>query len=73
MQEYYFTLRIPYQHCERFYVAGANSVILCADSGQRVQLPSKNLRQWVDRNGLHGRFRLLISDENKVISFEKVN
>lgn len=72
MQEYYFTLRIPYQHCERFYVPGTNSVIITADSGQRVQLPTKNLRQWVDRNGLNGRFRLIINDEKKITSFEKV-
>lgn len=72
MQEYYFSLRIPYAKCERFYLAGVNSAILISECGKRIQLPTKNLRFYIDRNGINGRFRLIIDEHNKVKSFEKM-
>ena len=72
MQEYYFNLRAPYVKCEILYTAGINVVVITADSGVRVQLPTKNLRPFVDSNGINGRFRLIIDQQNKVKSFKKI-
>lgn len=72
MKTYFFTLNASYEKCERLYSVGANSVMLRADSGERVQLPCLNLRPFITRLGLNGRFRLIITQENKVHSFEKI-
>ena len=69
---YFFTMSVPYVQCEQLYLQGAANVVLTADSGERVQLPAKNLRAFVGTEGIKGRFRLIIDEHNKVRSFDKV-
>lgn len=69
---YFFTLEVPYHQCEAFYQPGVNKVVITADSGERIQIPTKNLRPYMQKSGLNGRFRLIINDLNKVISFDKI-
>lgn len=73
MNIYFFSLSVPYNVCEKLYHTGNNTVVLTADSGERVQLPTMNLRPFVNRSGLKGRFRLIVDNKNKVRSFEKVS
>ena len=73
MRQYFFTLAVPYVQCENLYITGNNAVVLTADSGERIQLPTVNLRPYIDRQGLNGRFRLVIDNQNKVKSFDKIN
>ncbi|WJG07655.1 DUF2835 family protein [Aliiglaciecola sp. LCG003] len=73
MKTYYFNLSASYDKCEKLYLAGSNAVVLVAENGERVQLPTVNLRPFVTRLGLIGRFRLIITAENKVHSFEKIS
>jgi hypothetical protein len=72
MQTFYFTLSLKYELCERLYVPGINTVVMKADNGKRIQLPVKNLRPHVSPIGINGRFRLMIDDNNKIKSFEKI-
>ncbi len=70
MQTYYFTLSLKYDLCERLYLPGINTVIMTAENGKRIQLPVQNLRAHVRPNGIKGRFRLIIDENNKIKSFE---
>jgi hypothetical protein len=72
MQTFYFTLSLKYDLCERLYVPGINSVIVKDDNGKRIQLPVRNLRPHVSPIGIKGRFRLMIDEDNKIMSFEKI-
>ncbi|MFT6990106.1 MAG: hypothetical protein ACJASL_002084 [Paraglaciecola sp.] len=72
MQTFYFTLSLKYDLCERLYVPGINSVIIKDDNGKRIQLPVRNLRPHVSPIGIKGRFRLMIDESNKIMSFEKI-
>lgn len=73
MQTFHFSISVNYDFCERLYQPGYNTVVMTADNGKRVQLPVKNLRPFVSPQGISGRFRLIIDDNNKIKSFEKVN
>jgi hypothetical protein len=70
MQTYYFTLSLKYDLCERLYLPGINTVIMTAENGKRIQLPVQNLRPHVRPNGIKGRFRLIIDENNKIKAFE---
>ena len=72
MQVYYFSIRLSYDECERLYLPGINAVILTDEQGKRVQIPTKNLRPFVSPLGIAGRFRLLVDQNNKLKSFEKM-
>lgn len=73
MKVYFFSVSVAYAECEKLYSSSSNSAVLTADSGERVQMPIVNLRPFVDRQGLNGRFRLIIDGQNKVKSFNKIN
>ena len=72
MSTYFFTINLTYPECENLYRPGINTVLIRAESGERVQLPTSNLRPFVSRIGIKGRFRLVTNADNKVQSFEKV-
>ena len=72
MQTFYFSLKLKYDECECLYQPGVNTVVMTADNGKRIQLPVKNLRPHVSPIGIHGRYRLIIDDDNKFKHFEKM-
>ncbi|UAA37152.1 DUF2835 domain-containing protein [Paraneptunicella aestuarii] len=72
MATYFFNISLSYPECENLYQPGINSVLIRSESGERVQLPTSNLRPFVSRIGIKGRFRLVINAQNKVESFEKI-
>jgi hypothetical protein len=72
MQTFYFTLSLKYELCKQLYITGINSVVMKADNGKRIQLPVRNLRPHVSPMGINGRFRLMIDENNKIKSFEKI-
>ncbi|MCY7293908.1 DUF2835 family protein [Alteromonas sp. a30] len=73
MATFFFSINLSYPECENLYMPGNNSVLIQSESGERVRLPSSNLRPFVTRMGIRGRFRLITDMDNKVSSFEKVS
>lgn len=71
-KRYFFSIKMSYLDCQNLYQPGINSVMLRADSGQRVQIPVSNLRPFVTSTGIVGRFRLTIDENNKLIAFDKM-
>lgn len=72
MKTYFFNLNIRYTDCENLYLPDLSTCMMTADTGERVQLPTKNLRPFVTKTGVQGRFRLVIDANNKLKSFEKI-
>lgn len=73
MQTYFFNLSVPYLQCEELYRGGNHTVVIESDRGVNVQIPTTNLRPFITRQGIKGRFRLIIDERKKVKSFEKIN
>ena len=73
MTIYYFVLDLSPLECENLYSPGVNSVLIQAENGVKVRLPTLNLRPFVSRYGLKGRFRMVINNKNKIESFEKIS
>ncbi len=70
---YYFQLSVSYTECEALYQPSLKNVIMTADSGHRVQIPTSRLRPFVTSLGLKGYFRLTISPQNKILLFERLH
>ncbi len=69
---YFFSVSVPYQLCEALYQAPGQAVVLTAENGLRVQVPTSRLRQFIGSNGVNGRFRLVVDVNNKIRSFERI-
>ncbi|GAA0345138.1 hypothetical protein GCM10009092_07050 [Bowmanella denitrificans] len=73
MKTYFFNLRLSYEECRALYDGSVQKLIMYAESGERVQLPAGNLRPFINHLGIHGRFRLITNEHNKIRSFERVS
>lgn len=69
---YFFTLNEPYHKCTALYDGSIPVAVLTAESGKRVQIPAGQLRRFIDSRGLAGRFRLVVSKDNKIKNFERI-
>ena len=72
MKNYFFNLNIGYADCESLYSPNFNTCLVTDVTGKRIQLPTMNLRPFVTKNGIKGRFKLTIDENNKLKSFEKI-
>lgn len=70
MNQYYFSLNIPYQTFLAHYNGAASSVMVTTDNGLRIQLPATRFRPLLSQIGLKGRFRLTIDQNNKFLKLE---
>ena len=61
-----FSLDISSEDYLRYYRGSAHSVVVRAEDGRKVRFPASNLRPFVTREGVHGRFELLLDEENRL-------
>lgn len=69
---YYFSVNFPYSQCEALYSGNYPNVVLTADSGQTIQVPSNRIRPFISSAGLVGQFRMIVDENNKIKSFERL-
>ena len=69
---YELSINVSYAECESLYIRGSNTIIVTTTSGLRVQLPTSNLRPFVEPHGIRGRFELVTSEDNKIIRLRKI-
>lgn len=55
-----------------FYEGRARRISTLASNGQRLDLPAAAFRRFVDHNGLKGQFRVLVTEENRLIEVQRL-
>lgn len=71
-QEFYFSLHLNYQECIRYYNGSVRFIQVNSENGKSIRIPAKNVIKFISSIGISGRFKLCLSDENSLISLEKV-
>lgn len=71
-RHYYFRLQISNERFLRYYQGNANSVVVTAECGKSLRFPAARLRPLLTRNGISGRFRLTVDQNNRFISLKPV-
>lgn len=72
-REFVFTLSISPDEYLRYYQGAARNVVAHASDGRTVRFPARELRAYVTRDGVHGRFRLRCDRHNRLVSFERIS
>lgn len=67
-----FYLDIPQQEYLRNYSGSAHSVLVQAEDGRTVRFPAVNLRQFVTKYGVRGRFEMTLDENNSLIDIRKL-
>ncbi len=70
MNQYFFSLNIPYQTFLSHYNGAASNVLVVTETGLRLQLPASRFRPFLSQIGLKGRFRLITDQNNKFVRLE---
>ena len=68
-----FSLSIPQSKVLRYYQGNAKHLIVTLSNGKRVQLPLENFRPFISDLGLYGDFKVVFTQQFKLISLEKIN
>ena len=55
----------------QFYRRPGQVIVAQSESGQRIQFPADRIRPFVTRTGVHGRFKLIIDNENRLQRIER--
>mgnify|MGYP000952869083 FL=1 len=72
MTEYYFSLKLSYNDCMDYYHGRFSSLQVVEDGGKTIRFSAHHLRPYISSLGIRGRFRMLLTPENKFIRIERV-
>ena len=72
MPSYEFSLALSPRRTETIYRGDARYIVVESEQGLKLQLPAANFRAHVDADGIHGRFRVRIDDDNRIVSLERL-
>ncbi len=72
MRSFEFSLALSAARTETIYRGHARYIVVESDDGPRLQLPAANFRAWVDADGIHGRFRVCIDGDNRIVSLQRL-
>lgn len=72
MKTFAFSLTISRDDLLAFYAGRARRISVVADNDVRIELPAEAFRRFVDHHGLKGRFRVLVTDEHRLVEIQRL-
>ncbi|PKF50754.1 DUF2835 domain-containing protein [Enterovibrio nigricans] len=69
---YFFRVDISYHVFQQHYAGIAANVVVTTDHGLTLQLPASRLRPYLSQQGVKGRFRLIVDENNRFKSLDKM-
>ena len=69
---FYIQLDISTTDFHRYYSQKINSVITTSHTGQKVQFPANVLQPFISHAGVQGRFKLVVDQNSKFKSIDRV-
>lgn len=73
MKTLHFALRISEQELLKFYRGHARNVVATDAQGKSMAFPIEVIRPFVTKEGVYGRFEMIVDDNFKFISIKKVS
>ena len=68
-----FTLSISPEEYHRYYRGSVKTVVTRAEDGRTLRFPAEELRPFVSRTGIHGRFRIDFDSNNKLVGLTRLD
>ena len=67
---FFFSVNVPYLQCEALYSQA--SLVMIAEDGTSVRVPSNRIKKFITSEGIKGRFRMIVDKHKKIKSFERI-
>lgn len=73
MPSVYVRLNMSAKECLAFYTSQAPNAKTYSVDGRSIIFPRRLLRNMVDREGIHGLFRINYNDQGQFVSIERIS
>ncbi|MDA9556093.1 DUF2835 domain-containing protein [Vibrio sp.] len=73
MKLFEFSVSISYQQFLSYYKGVASSVVVTSNEGVRLQIPASRLSPFLSQTGIHGRFQMIVTAQNKFVRIDRIN
>ena len=72
MREYTFTMNLTYQDWLAFYKGYYREIMVSTEQGQKLKIPADRFTSFTTPYGLYGRYRLVLTRDNKIASLAQL-
>ncbi len=72
MRRFFFSLDVSAEKTQSIYRGQARYILVESDDGKKLQLPASNFREFVDNDGIHGRFYVRIDADNRILELARI-
>jgi hypothetical protein len=67
-----FTVNLSHEEMLAIYNGAIKKVMVHSDTGLRIELNAYHFKAFTTMNGVRGRFKMVLDDNNKMLSLEKI-
>ena len=68
-----FRMTLYPEQALRYYQGMARTVIVTAETGQRVSFPAEHIRRFIDSSGVNGLFSIEFDNNKKLIGITRLS
>ena len=72
VKEYRFTVHMSAEEFQLHYQGHVHAIVVTTWAGTRIQLPAFRFRPFFASDGIHGGFFLVLDDNNKFVSMQRI-
>jgi hypothetical protein len=72
-RELYFSVQLSADEVLGIYNGTIKRVMVLSDTGLRVELNAQHFRPFTSRSGISGRFKMLLDDNNRMLSLARIS
>jgi hypothetical protein len=73
MKRLRFRMKLSPEQALRYYQGLARTVIVTAETGQKISFPAEHIRKFIDSSGVNGLFAIEFDDNNKLIAITRLS
>ncbi|KKN04329.1 hypothetical protein LCGC14_1098540 [marine sediment metagenome] len=67
-----FSMALSREQALRYYSGSVRTVIVTAETGQRLSFPAEHIRPFIELNGVHGHFSIRFDDNNRFVGIQRL-
>lgn len=68
----YFNIDVSHDEMLRYYKGSVNQVVVTTADNTKIQFPIQFIKEYVRHDGIHGHFRIVFDENNKLLSLDKL-
>ncbi|RTR39772.1 DUF2835 family protein [Shewanella canadensis] len=69
---FYFSLNVSFHEFQRYYQGHVDKVEVHDSHGRKLWINGRHFRRFLTRSGVHGNFKLELTEKGELLSLQKI-